>query len=211
MTRGNLLAGLALASLLLSVGGAARADDQDDATEWLLGFRIGGYGFRDVQGDAGGRWQDCRMNGLGVFGQRDFLGRHLHVEAGFDIYFATHRRDHNQGMDRVSGLLSAAVGGRIIPDAVVSPYAQLGTGLEITRVELEGLGSGTRTVPLAFLGIGADLQIHRFSAGLNIRANLMAQFPHDHEPGAPAHDHGGLPGTEMEVAAQMQFYAAYRL
>jgi hypothetical protein len=165
--------------------------------ETAVGFRIGGYGFREP-GFAGG-WHDCRMNGVGVFAARS-VAPLVEVEAGLDAYFAAAEEEpseHSHGaMDRVSTLLSVAGAVRPLPAARVSPYAQLGVGLELTRVTVEAMES-SRVLPLAFFGIGADLRVGRARLGMVLRIHAMGHFEHDAEL-----------TVEPELASQLQFYAA---
>ena len=53
-----------------------------------VGACVGGYGFRTPQGatDVRDGWNDCRMNGIGVFARKD-VG-FVNVEGGADIYFS---------------------------------------------------------------------------------------------------------------------------
>src|SRR5262245_61310759 len=99
---------------------------------WAFGARVGGYGFRRDAGDSRSNWDECRMNGMGMFGERRF-GRFAFVEAGLDIYFSESfpMQPNNQDLpiDRESGLVSAAIGLRAEGPWRTSGYAQLGAGV----------------------------------------------------------------------------------
>src|SRR5438445_771758 len=44
-----------------------------------FGARVGGYGFRNTRGQGGTVWDQCRMDGIGLFGNIG-LGTHLFSE-----------------------------------------------------------------------------------------------------------------------------------
>lgn len=181
-----------------------------------VGARVGGYGFRETadvsvmteKSTTG--WQNCRMNGIGVFATRD-LDRHFFLEGAFDTYFTDQfptgesTGNYDTPIDRVSGLMTVAGGARLFPDARVSPYVQLGVGAELTRVRLPALGlEDTAVLPMGFFGIGASLALgDRLHLGASFRVNAMgyyddAQFQTEMQP-------------EVELATQGQFFAAYDL
>src|SRR5262249_24544921 len=85
------------------------------APTYDVGFRIGGYGFRREGDTSTNSWNECRMNGLGVFGSRALTGP-LFAEAPFDAYLSSHflRREPSTDVpiDRMSGLISTAIGVR---------------------------------------------------------------------------------------------------
>jgi len=180
---------------------------------YTFGARIGGYGFREHTDAAHNPWTDCRMNGLGVFAERAF-GRVAFVEAGVDFYFAESwpfkPAAGETEMDRVSTLTSFAGGLRMFGGKLVSPYVQLGAALEVTRVTMDHGGDvapvhGTFVLPVGFLSIGGDLNIGaHLSAGLDLRALLMGHFDHETADATALR-------PELGMAAQMQFYAKYRL
>ena len=82
-------------ALLLST--AASAEPLGISTEApepsvAFGARIGGYGFRRDGATAfTGKWDECRMNGVGVFAQKTVRGP-LFAEAGLDTYFSMTER-----------------------------------------------------------------------------------------------------------------------
>jgi hypothetical protein len=183
-------------ALLVLVSFTARAE------ETAVGVRVGGYGFR-VNSGGHSEWTDCRMNGIGVFADHAIRGP-LFVEAGLDAYFAddtggfTHDHGGEPSMDRVSGLLTVAGGARFFPRSVVSPYVQLGLGLELTRVSMVG-DEASYALPLGFLGLGGDLRLGRARLGLSLRVHAMGHF-----------DHGPMVHSlepEPELATQGQFHA----
>jgi hypothetical protein len=171
-----------------------------------FGGRVGGYGFRDA-----GRWDDCRMDGVGLFADRSF-GQHAFVEVGLDMYHATGDTVMLEGMDRLSTQVSVAGGLRMFPSSIVSPYIQVGVGAEVTHVHMAEAGhAGDHVLPLGFVGVGGDLKIgQHLQLGANVRFHMMAHFDHEHAVvGAEEEDH------EMDIstgaAAQVQFFAKYRL
>jgi hypothetical protein len=194
--------------------GKARAEQSE---HWRPGFgaRVGGYGFQSHDGSE--RWDDCRMNGFGVFGTLD-ANRYLFGEAALDFYAAAPEHVEH-GMDRVSTIPSVAAGLRMFPDFVLTPYVQAGFGAEWTRVDLAGARS-ERLYPIGFIGIGTELNVTReLKLGANLRMLVAAQA----EPAAhgeahgvtgemPAHTDSG-DGVPMRVglAAQGQFFARYAL
>jgi len=170
--------------------------------ETAVGFRVGGYGFREPGTDVG--WQDCRMNGVGLFVDRALIPL-ISLEVGLDAYFA-HQHDEaaedehsHAAMDRVSTLLSAAGALRPFPGARVSPYVQLGVGVELTRVAVD-TDEASYVLPLAFFGLGGDLRLGRARLGAVFRMHAMGHF-----------DHTAELSVEPELAAQVQFYAAVTL
>jgi hypothetical protein len=165
-----------------------------------FGFRVGGYGFRDPAGGAAD-WEECRMNGLGLYAQRGFWGP-LFLEAGADLYFAADRNEeYMQKLDRFSGLLSLAAGVRTRPTARVIGYAQLGVGMEFTRVEVEGVNQRQMVLPDAFLGVGIAVRVtDRLQLGGNMRIHAMGYFEGD-----------ATMEATPQAAAQGQLFVGYDL
>jgi hypothetical protein len=203
--------------LLAGAGaGTARAEPPAAAAEppaaaaeanasYSFGARVGGYGFRNTQHPDRGEWDDCRMDGFGLFAQRA-LSRHLFAEAALDLYGARDatptERMPEPAMDRISGITTVAGGARI-PWRWVSPYVQLGVGLELTRVEMPGHSAERAALPVGFFGIGAELRpTPRIALGGNVRANLMAHYVHDHTSGASEREMS----REYEAATQGQLF-----
>lgn len=242
MRRTVLPASLVLVPLLAAAGPTvAAADAPGDApaptvtataaaspTPITVGARVGGYGFRrpGAVGDHGHvAWDDCRMNGVGVFARRP-VGR-LFAEAGADLYFAESfpmpPPEAEDEMDRMSGLVTVAIGADLVRTRRVTGYVQLGTGVELTRVAMT-MTDGTvardqRVLPLGFVGVGGEVRLGaRTALGASLRTHVMGHFDH----GADAHLHGGAALTadtaadgdlavSPEIAAQGQFYVSYRL
>jgi hypothetical protein len=189
----------------------AQADEAESEGigEFGVGMRIGGYGFRHANGDALA-WNDCRMDGVGAFGTWDFTDTFF-TELGVDHYFAT-GKTLSSGMDRHSTFVTAAIGARLIPDKIISPYFQIGGGPEWTRIDVEG-HSLQKAAPTGFVGVGGELNIDRFHFGTHLRAYTMAHPLHDHSADE-AHSHlggGEEVQVEQEVAGQMQFFIRYSL
>ena len=192
-----------------------------------VGARVGGYGFRNpgtVDGHGHVAWDDCRMNGVGVFARRP-LGR-LFTEAGADLYFSESfpvaTAASEDGMDRMSGLLTVAIGADLVRTRHVTGYAQLGTGLELTRVAMTmadgAVHRDQRALPLGFIGVGGELRLGaRTGLGFNLRTHVMGHFGpddagHGHATAAvTAEPADGTIPVSPEIAAQGQFYLAYRL
>ena len=191
-----------------------------------VGARVGGYGFRNPGTvDAHGHvaWDDCRMNGVGVFARRP-LGR-LFTEAGADLYFSESfpmaTAAGEDGMDRMSGLLTVAIGADLVRTRHVTGYAQLGTGLELTRVAMTTADGAVhrdqRALPLGFIGVGGEVRLGaRTGLGFNLRTHVMGHFGHDGsgqvlDAAATAGPAAGTISVSPEIAAQGQFYIAYRL
>jgi hypothetical protein len=186
---------------------ALGAPKQEPAIRPGFGARIGGYGFRRT---TDGKWDDCRMNGLGVFGTLDF-GKYFFGELGLDSYSAVKTGGPDDGMDRISMLTSVAAGVRMFPDWYVTPYVELGTGLEWTRVKIDNGGSTTGTYPIGFFGVGADLNVvAHLKLGMVMRVLAM---PHPNDPADDGivYQHPAAPTMEYQPAAQGQFYLRYVL
>jgi len=189
------------------------------ASSMAFGVRVGGYGFRRDSGDARSDWDECRMNGLGVFGERRF-GAHLFVEAGLDLYVSesSPAQDNPDDLpiDRLSGLLTTAVGLRAAGPWRTSGYAQLGAGLELTRVSVPYDGdtiSDQLAMPVGFLGMGGDIDIgaHTY-LGASFRLLVMGNFEYDPamldaQPGWTTPPSAGeVFDPSPDAAAQGQFY-----
>jgi hypothetical protein len=186
---------LAVTATSITLSGPAAAEEP--SVSYSFGARAGGYGFRNTEQPDQGAWDDCRMDGAGVFGQRS-LTRYLFAEVGFDLYTA---QDPTL-MDRISGITTVAGGARV-PWRWVQPYVQLGVGLEVTRVEMPEHDLVDRAVlPMGFVGVGAELfATEHLSLGANVRTNVMKHF-----------DHGGGEMTgELEAAGQGQLFLKYQI
>lgn len=184
-----------------------------DALRPGFGARVGGYGFRHEDGQ--GTWDDCQMNGFGVFGTLDY-NRHLFGELGVDFYHAA-PGVVEAGMDRISTHTLAGVGLRMLPDFVISPTAQLGGGVEWTRIEM-GEAATSGVYPLGYIGLGAEVNAtQHFKLGATFRMLLTAHPAHDasahsHDTSEPPDAHvAGSVETEAELAAQAQFFLRYAL
>ena len=164
---------------------AAEVRTAAKAATYDVGFRIGGYGFRrEGDGRAGEGWTECRMNGFGVFGSRVLTGP-LFLEAGLDAYSSA--GDTPEGdlpIDRMSGLVSTAIGVRSNPASWLRGYVQLGAGVELTRVAVHYGEDRTlrdnKLMPEGFFGVGGDLRIMRGTyVGAMIRLHVMGNFDYD--------------------------------
>jgi hypothetical protein len=179
-----------------------------------IGGRVGGYGFREQASGSGdrSRWDACRMNGIGVFAQKELPGPFF-LEVGLDAYFSEDfplgssdaHSDYETPLDRLSALTTVAAGVRWFPRAIVSPYVQIGAGAEVTRVRAPELSlEDSYVLPMGFFGIGAELRAgSRLRLGANLRVNLMGYF--DDDALMTRFD------PQAEIAAQGQFYAKYEL
>ena len=205
--------------LLVLLVSTASADTEPT---YDLGVRIGGYGFKR-EGDSrpGEGWTECRMNGVGVFATRALRGP-LFVEGGLDAYssaeFPTGGTSQDLPIDRMSGLVSVAMGARTQVASWLRGYVQLGGGVELTRVsipygDLQTLRDN-KVMPEGFIGAGLDLRIaHGTYVGASFRTLVMGNF--DYDPallqkmdqwsfGAP--DKDKVFDASPDLAAQGQFY-----
>jgi len=182
-----------------------------------VGFRIGGYGFRREGDRSANSWNECRMNGLGVFGSRTLAGP-LFVEGAFDAYFSS---DFIRGgpstdvpIDRMSGLVSSAIGVRTDVTSWLRGYAQLGAGVELTRVSVP-YGSDlvvrdNKVMPEGFFGVGFDLRVSAGTyLGASMRVHVMGNF--DYAQQHAAEWGATMPPSQVfdatpDLAAQGQFY-----
>lgn len=212
-----LIASLIAASSLASV---ASADPMS------VGFRVGGYGFRrensSTLGGENSAWDQCRMNGLGLFGTRTLTGP-LFVEAALDTYFSTNQSQASDlPIDRQSALVSISGGVRTQVTSWLGGYAQLGIGMELTRVAVPYGDSGTirdnKVLPDGFLGIGGDIKIARGTyIGANLRTLVMGNFDYDparlqmQNPWVAQPKSSDVFSASPALAAQGQFFIRHDL
>lgn len=149
-----------------------------------VGARIGGSGFRR-EGDTSftGQWNECRMNGVGVFAQKSVHGP-LFAEAALDTYFSTaDRAVSDLQIDRQSVLVSAAIGARSDFTSWLDGYIQLGMGAELTKVSVPYGDDAIRddkVMPWGFLGVGGELKLGAATrVGATIRTLVMGNFNYD--------------------------------
>ncbi len=205
---------LLVPALLLATAAPAAAETFD------LGVRVGGYGFKREGDDRPGEgWSECRMNGLGIFGGRVLTGP-LFVEAGLDFYASADGPIGGDAMDlpvdRMSGLVSTAIGVRTNVTSWLRGYVQLGAGVELTRVSVPYGDDRIRdntALPLGFVGAGVDLKVARATyVGASFRTHVMGNFDYDKERldanagwvAAPSSQEVFDPSPDL--AAQGQFY-----
>jgi hypothetical protein len=211
--------------VLIVAGGLAGLVAPAAADPFDLGVRVGGYGFRR-EGDnrPGEGWTECRMNGLGVFGSRALRGP-LFVEAGLDVYSSADgplgAEPTDLPIDRMSGLVSAAIGARTHVTSWLRGYVQLGAGVELTRVSVpygDERIRDSQVLPEGFFGAGLDLRIARSTyVGASFRTLVMGNFDYDRERldmsngwvAAPTADEVFAPSPDL--AAQGQFYVRREL
>lgn len=197
---------IALAALVFS-SSAAMAETYD------MGVRIGGYGFRR-EGEQ--IWDECRMNGFGIFGGRKLAGP-LFVEAGLDMYGSVGEgQPSDLPIDRASGLLSTAIGARTQVFSWLRGYVQLGGGVELTSVSVpygEQRISEKKALPQGFFGVGIDIRFAKGTyGGASFRTHVMGNF--DYDPQRLEMSQGWLAApsssevfdASADVAAQVQFY-----
>jgi hypothetical protein len=206
--------------LPLAISGAAAADPEPDAL-YSFGARVGGYGFRREAGAPSNDWNECRMNGLGVFGQRALPGP-LFVEAGVDTYFSIgHGQPSDLPIDRESALVSVAAGVHTRFASWLRGYAQLGTGLELARLAVP-YGDTTirenKAMPEGFIGFGADIRLARGTyAGASLRVLAMGNFRYDPQRLQMANQWVAAPepsdvfAASPAFASQGQFYLRHDL
>jgi len=202
---------LAIAALVFS-SSAAFADTYE------MGVRIGGYGFRR-EGEQ--IWDECRMNGFGIFGGRRLTGP-LFVEAGLDMYGSVGTgQPMDLPVDRASGLLSTAIGARTQVASWLRGYVQLGGGVELTSVSVpygDQRITDRKAMPEGFFGVGADLRIMRGTyAGASFRTLVMGNFSYDPQRLDTSQGWLAAPSSNEvfdaspDVAAQFQFYVRREL
>lgn len=151
----------------------SQAQAQDTQTQFSIGARIGGYGFRQLNTNRVIDWQNCRMDGVGVYGIADFSNS-LYAEVASDFYFANDST-LRQGLDRLSFHVLASGGYRILPDAFITPTIHVGGGAEVSWVNVYGKEK-TALLPVGFMGVGGELNIQNFHFGMAIRVHAM-QLP----------------------------------
>ena len=159
-------------------------------------------------------WSVALVPVLG-FGERRF-GKYLFVETGLDLYFSQEPAEGDLPIDRVSGALTAAAGMRAHATSRLSGYAQLGVGVELTRVSVpydDHEITDQLALPTGFLGVGGDIRLGaKTYVGANVRFHVMGNF--DYDPASLEMETGWTtPPSADEVfdpsasfAAQGQFY-----
>jgi len=181
-----------------------------------MGVRVGGYGFRRESASQTQDWNECRMNGLGVFAQRGLRGP-LFIEAGLDTYFSIGQGQASDlPIDRQSALVSVAAGARTNLTSWMRGYVQLGAGVELARLAVP-YGDGTiredKAMPDGFFGIGAEVRFTRgLYGGATMRTLVMGNFSYDPQRlqmsnqwvAAPAA--GDVFSASPGFAEQAQFY-----
>ncbi|HEY5952084.1 MAG TPA: outer membrane beta-barrel protein [Kofleriaceae bacterium] len=188
------------------------------ANDFELGARVGGYGFRR---NAQEEWNECRMNGFGVFGGRALRGP-LFVEAGIDMYSSLPAAQPTDlPIDRTSGLFSGAVGARTQIASWLRGYVQLGGGLELTRVSVpygDGQIRDNKALPEGFFGIGLDIKLAKGThLGTSFRTLVMGNFDYDPARLEMKDAWAWKPTPDVvfdaspDVAAQVQFYVRREL
>ncbi len=215
----TLVATLPLAAHAEPLGIAAQAPEPTLS----VGVRIGGYGFRRESDPAfTGKWDQCRMNGVGVFANRGLRGP-LFVEAGLDTYFSTtDRQPMDLPIDRQSALVSAAIGVRSSFTTWLDGYVQLGAGAELARLSVpygDDAIRANRVLPEGFLGVGGDIRIGTATRiGASIRTLVMGNFNYDAQRLDPNSQAWTATPTADQVfaasptlAAQGQFYLRHDL
>ena len=215
---------LALSVLLASTAAFAEpmgvTADAPDPT-WSVGARIGGYGFRrEGNVDFTGKWDECRMNGVGVFVNRTVHGPIL-LEGGLDTYFSsTDREPQDLQIDRSSALISAAAGVRLDFTSWLTGWVQLGAGAELTKLSVPYGDDAIRAdkiLPEGFFGVGGDIKVTRaVHLGASIRTLVMGNFNYDPQrlnmssqawTSTPTADQ--VFAATPSLAAQGQFYMRY--
>ena len=209
-------AGVAAAEPAEPMAAAPSVAAAPDAT-YTVGVRIGGYGFRRETDAATTAWDECRMNGAGVFAQRSLRGP-LFLEAGLDTYFSIGQgQPSDLPLDRQSALITTAAGARTNVFSWLLAYVQIGAGLELTRLSVPyGDGSTIRAnkaLPAGFIGFGAELKLaHGTYGGAMMRTLLMGNFNYDPQRLQMSNQWVAEPSSDdvfkasPAFAAQGQFY-----
>lgn len=183
------------------------------AETYEMGVRVGGYGFRR-EGEQ--IWDECRMNGFGIFGGRALRGP-LFVEAGLDLYGSVGEgQPMDLPVDRASGLVSTAIGARTQVASWLRGYVQIGGGVELTSVSVPYGDERIRdrkVLPEGFFGAGVDVRFGKKTyGGASFRTHLMGNFNYDPQRldanagwvAAPRSE--DVFATSPDLAAQVQFY-----
>ncbi len=215
--------GIAQAGPIFGSNDATRDGSSESAQPKLLGMRpgfgarVGGYGFRQTDGSSE-KWDDCRMNGLGLFATLD-MSQTFFTSLGVDLYHAAPSAQE-EGMDRESTHLLAGVGARMFPEFVLTPFVELGGGAEWTRIDL-GPQRTEGVFPVGFIGLGAELNVTR-ELKLGAQLRMLATTQPDVAASSTAQalgtsqsalttDGGGEVATRAAMAAQGQFFLRYAL
>lgn len=206
----------------------AAVSSRFEPSAYTVGVRVGGYGFRRagdpgaIESAGGNAWNECRMNGLGLFAQRALAGP-LFAEVGLDTYFSAGRASASDlPIDRMNALVSVAVGVRTPLTSWLVGHVQLGAGGELARVSVPYGDAGTlranKLTPDGFLGIGADVRVGRSTyVGAAMRTHVMANFDYDParlrmaNPWVAAPSSNDVFSASPALAAQGQFYLRHDL
>ena len=184
------------------------------AAPFEIGARVGGYGFRR-ESDPAHEWNECRMNGFGMFGGKQLRGP-LFVEAGLDLYSSVDPQQGDLPIDRTSGLLSSAIGARTNLTKHLRGFAQLGGGLELSRVSVpygDTRIRDSKAMPEGFFGVGLDIRVGaQTTIGSSFRTLVMGNF--DYDPARLDMSQGWVAAPSKnevfdaspDVATQVQFY-----
>jgi len=153
-----------------------------------VGFRVGGYGFHREGDTSASNWNECRMDGIGVFGSRVIHGP-VFLEVGLDAYasqtFPLPGDSADLPIDRQSLLLSTAIGVRTDLTSWLRAYVQVGVGAELTRLAVHYGDNGdvvrdNKVMPDGFLGFGGELRVaHGTYLGASLRILVMGNFNYD--------------------------------
>ncbi|MDQ3333564.1 MAG: hypothetical protein M4D80_00145 [Myxococcota bacterium] len=183
-----------------------------------FGARIGGYGFRREGDNSDEGWTECQMGGIGMFASRRLTGP-LFLEAGLDAYTS-----RNEGLpqdlpvSRMSGLATLAAGARTNFTSWLRGYAQLGGGVELTRVSVpygeDETIRDTKVMPAGFIGFGVDIRLGKKTyVGMNVRTLMMGNFNYKREElemeeawGFTTPSEDTVFDASLDFAAQGQFF-----
>lgn len=216
---------LVLTSLAAPAAAEPTLSSAPPAPRFDVGARVGGWGYRR-EGDRApvDGWRAGRMNGVGVFASRA-VREQLFVEAGLDLYASDDTvlgsPETDVPADRVSGLVSAAIGARIPLARWLRGFVQTGAGLELTRVSVP-YGAlrirESRVFPEGFIGAGLDLKVARRTyLGTSFRMLVTGTFQYDRQRldmsagwvSPPTADE--VFDTSAGLAAQGQFFLRHEL
>lgn len=177
-------------AIVIALSSAAAAEPSLTASApeqptYAMGARVGGYGFRR-EGDSAftGKWDECRMNGVGIFANRTLTGPFF-IEAALDTYFSTEDRNPmDLPIDRQSALVSSAIGARTRFTSWLDGFIQLGVGAEFAKLSVPYGDAQTlhanKLMPEGFFGVGGDIRITPSTRiGASIRTLVMGNFSYD--------------------------------
>jgi hypothetical protein len=218
-----IFASLAISSAAAAEPLSAPAAAPEADAPYAIGVRVGGYGFHRaddpglIEGAGGSAWNECRMNGFGLFGERRLRGP-FYLEAGLDAYFSIGPgAPTDLPIDRQNVLVTVAAGARTRFTSWLRGFVQIGGGVELAHVSVPYADGSTiradKAMPDAFIGVGLDIRVARGTfIGAMLRTHVMDNFDYDPNRLKMANAWIAAPSpadvfaTSPDLVAQGQFY-----